>query len=439
MPAALLDELLDWLRIPSISTGGGDPRELERAAIWVVERVVAAGGEARLERAGDGHPLAVGELRAARPDAPTVLLYGHYDVQSPGPPEAWRTPPFEPVVADGRVHARGASDDKGNVLPLLHVACALARAGELPIHVRVLVEGEEEIGSPSVSRWVIADERGADAAIVFDAAMVDAETPAITIGLRGLVQANVRVTTAQRDLHSGIYGGSVLNALHVLTGMLAPLLPGPDGVLRDELRAGVEPPTEAERASWERLPPGEVVLTEPGGRPLEGAAAAYYARNGADASLDVNALHGGEPRTIVPAQASATFTVRLAPRQRAAEIRATVERLLRENLPPGADLELGWQVGDPALFDPSLPAIRLAAEAIERATGTTPALVRSGGSIPIVAALADRGIPTITTGFALADDGIHAPNESYRLRSLELGEATARELLHALAALPAGS
>jgi len=303
----------------------------------------------------------------------------------------------------------------------------------------VLVEGEEEIGSPSVSRWVIADERGADAAIVFDAAMVDAETPAITIGLRGLVQANVRVTTAQRDLHSGIYGGSVLNALHVLTGMLAPLLPGPDGVLRDELRAGVEPPTEAERASWERLPPGEVVLTEPGGRPLEGAAAAYYVRNGADASLDVNALHGGEPRTIVPAQASATFTVRLAPRQRAAEIRATVERLLRENLPPGADLELGWQVGDPALFDPSLPAIRLAAEAIERATGTTPALVRSGGSIPIVAALADRGIPTITTGFALADDGIHAPNESYRLRSLELGEATARELLHALAALPAGS
>src|SRR4029453_8145249 len=190
MPAALLDELFDWLRIPSISTGGGDARELERAASWVVDRVVAAGGEGRLERGGDGHPLAVGELRAARADAPTVLLYGHYDVQSPGPPEAWRTPPFEPVVADGRVHARGASDDKGNVLPLLHLACALGRAGELPVHVRVLVEGEEEIGSPSVSRWVIADERGADAAIVFDAAMVDADTPAITIGLRGLVQAN---------------------------------------------------------------------------------------------------------------------------------------------------------------------------------------------------------------------------------------------------------
>jgi acetylornithine deacetylase/succinyl-diaminopimelate desuccinylase-like protein len=439
MPAALLDELLDWLRIPSISTGGGDPRELERAASWVLERIVAAGGEGRLERVGDGHPLAVGELRAARADAPTVLLYGHYDVQSPGPPEAWHTPPFEPVVEDGRVRARGASDDKGNVLGLLHAAWGLARAGELPVHVRMLVEGEEEIGSRSVSRWVAEDERGADAAIVFDAAMVDAATPAITIGLRGLVQAHVRVTTAERDLHSGLYGGSVLNALHVVTGMLAPLLPGPDGVLREELRAGIEPATDAERASWERLPPGDAVLAEAGGRPLVGAGPAFYARNGADASLDVNALHGGEPRTIVPAQASATFTVRLAPRQRAAEIRATIERLLRASVPAGADLELDWQVGDPALFDPSLPAISLAAEAIERATGTAPALVRSGGSIPIVAALADRGIPTITTGFALAEDGIHAPNESYRLRSLELGEAAGRELLHALAALPTRS
>jgi acetylornithine deacetylase/succinyl-diaminopimelate desuccinylase-like protein len=436
MPAALLDELIDWLRIPSISTGGGDPRDLERAAAWVAERVRAAGGEARLERVGDGHPLVVGELRSARPGAPTVLLYGHYDVQSPGPPEAWRTPPFEPVVEDGRIRARGASDDKGNVLPLLHTACALARAGELPVHVRVLVEGEEEIGSPTVTRWLAEDERGADAAVVFDAAMVDERTPAITIGLRGLVQATVAVRTAARDLHSGIYGGSVLNALHVLTGMLAPLLPGPDGVLRPELRAGVEPPTDAELASWERLPPGEAVLAEVGGRPLDGAGAAYYARNGADASLDVNAVHGGEPRTIVPAQATATVTVRLAPRQRAAEIRDTVDRLLREGLPAGAELDVAWQLGDPALFDPGLPAIGLAVQAIERATGTAPALVRSGGSIPIVAALADRGIPTITTGFALADDEIHAPNESYRLRSLELGEAAARELLHALAALP---
>jgi acetylornithine deacetylase/succinyl-diaminopimelate desuccinylase-like protein len=283
---------------------------------------------------------------------------------------------------------------------------------------------------------VAGDARGADAAIVFDGAMVDAQTPAITVALRGLVQAGVRVRTARRDLHSGLYGGSVLNALHVLLGALAPLLPGPDGRLREELRAGIVPPAEAERASWARLPPGDAVLAEVGGRPLGPAAGAeYYERNGADASLDVNAVHGGEPRTVVPAEATATLTLRLAPRQRAQEMRAVVERLLREALPQGAELEIGWRLGDPALFDVDEPAIRVAAQAIERATGTAPALVRSGGSIPIVAALADRGIPTIVTGFVVAEDGIHAPDESYRLRGLELGEATARELLHGLAAL----
>jgi acetylornithine deacetylase/succinyl-diaminopimelate desuccinylase-like protein len=438
MAGALLDDLLDWLRVPSISTGGGDLADLERAAAWVVQRVVEAGGEARLERVGDGHPLAVGELRAAREEAPTVLIYGHYDVQATGPLEAWTTPPFEPSVRDGRVFARGAADDKGNFLPLLHAACALAREGRLAVHVRVLVEGEEEMGSASVAHWVAQDVRGADAAIVFDGAMVDERTPAITVGLRGIAQADLVVRTGRRDLHSGLYGGSVLNALHALHAALAGVLPGPDGRLREELRAGIVAPAEAERVSWARLPPGEAVLAEVGGRPLHpGAGAEYYARNGADASLDVNAVHGGEPRTVVPAVATATLSMRLAPRQRARELQAVLERMLREGLPEGAELTIAWQLGDPALFDVDEPAIRLAAEAIERATGTAPALVRSGGSIPIVAALADRGIPTIVTGFVLAEDGIHAPDESYRLRSLELGEAAARELLDALAALPA--
>ena len=160
MDQRLLDDLLDWLRIPSISTGGGEPADLERAAAWVVQRVNAAGGEARVV-ATEGNPLAVGELRAARADAPTVLIYGHYDVQSVGDPAAWTTPPFAPDVRDGRVYARGASDDKGNFLPLLHVACAQAAAGTLPVNVRVLVEGEEEAGSVGVTDWVRADERRA--------------------------------------------------------------------------------------------------------------------------------------------------------------------------------------------------------------------------------------------------------------------------------------
>jgi acetylornithine deacetylase/succinyl-diaminopimelate desuccinylase-like protein len=434
---ALLEDLVDWLRIPSISTGGGDPRDLQRAADWVVERVRAAGGEADAVSTA-GHPLAVGHLPASTAqDAPTILIYGHYDVQSVGDPQAWSSPPFEPATRNGRLFARGASDDKGNFLPLLHVACELAGQGSLPVNVRVLVEGEEEAGSDAVIEWVRADEIGADAAIVFDSDMADEHTPAITVGLRGIVQLDIRVRTAERDLHSGMYGGSVLNALHVLHGMLATVMPGPDGRLRDELRAGIEEPSPLELESWARLRPGDEVLAEVGGRALHANAGAdYYVKNGADASLELNLVEGGEPRTVVPATARAVISQRLAPRQRAAEIAPVLERLVREAAPPGADVEIAAQLADPALFDVDQPAIQLAAQAIERATGTGPVMQRSGGSIPIVAELAQKGIPTIVGGFALADDAIHAPDESYRLESLRLGEAAARELYRALAELP---
>ena len=252
----LFEQLVEWLRIPSISTGGGDPAEIRRAAQWAADHVERAGGTAELVTIGDGNPLAIGDLKANRPDAPTVLIYGHYDVQGPGDLSAWTSPPFEPEVRDGRVYARGAGDDKGNFWPLLAAACNLAEAGELPVNVRVVVEGEEEAGSESIAAWIQADERLADAAIVFDSGMVDEQTPAITVGLRGLAMAHIEVRTAPRDLHSGIYGGSAMSALHVLLRMLAEVAPGADGSIRDELRAGVLPPAEAERISWERLPPG---------------------------------------------------------------------------------------------------------------------------------------------------------------------------------------
>jgi acetylornithine deacetylase/succinyl-diaminopimelate desuccinylase-like protein len=432
---ALLEELTGWLRIPSISTGEGDPAAVRQAAEWVVERVRAAGGEAEVVGTA-GNPLAVGDLTAARQGAPTVLIYGHYDVQSVGDPAAWQTPPFEPSVRDGRIYARGASDDKGNFLPLLHVACEMARAGELPVNVRVLAEGEEEIGSAAVTEWVRADKRGADAAIVFDSDMSDENTPAITVGLRGIVQGDISVRVAERYLHSGIYGGSVMNALHVLHAMLAQVVPGPDGRVREELRAGIEEPAQLERESWARMRPGDEVLAEVGARPVHpGAGAEYYERNGADASLEVNMIAGGEPRTVVPATARAVVSLRLAPLQRSEEMREVLERLLRDAAPEGAEVEIDWHVAEPALFSVDEPAIQLAARAIEKATGTAPVMQRSGGSIPIVAELAAVGIPTIVGGFALADDAIHAPNESYRLESLRLGAAAARELYAALAEL----
>lgn len=437
MDEALRANLLDWLRIPSISTGEGSAADLRRAAEQICDQVRAAGGEAALDERFGGNPIAVGELPAADSQAPTVLIYGHYDVQSVGDPAAWATPPFEPSVRDGRIYARGASDDKGNFLPLLHAACEMARDGSLPVNVRVLVEGEEESGGAAVAQWVAADERGADAAIVMDGAMEDERTPAITLGLRGMVMADVRVTCQPRDLHSGIYGGSVLNAVHVLHAALAEVLPGPDGRLRDELREGIVAPAADEIASWAELRSGADVLAEVGAHAAAAdSGSSYRERNGADASLDVNLIAAGEARTIVPAHARAVLSMRLAPRQDPERMRAVLDGLLRSALPDGAELEASWKTAAPALTDAAEPAIVLARGAIERATGMRCALTRSGGSIPIVADLAAKGIPVVVTGFAVAADDIHAPNESYRLEALELGKRASREMLAALAELP---
>ena len=438
MADALLDPLLEWLRIPSISTGGGDPAEIERAARWAADHVTAAGGTAELVSLDGSNPVVVGELRAADPDAPTVLIYGHYDVQGAGDPDLWTTPAFEPDIRDGRIWARGAADDKGNFWPLLAAACGLAREGALPVHVRVCCEGEEEAGSGAVISWLRDDEVGADAAIVFDSGMVDPDTPAITVGLRGIVQATFTVTTGRRDLHSGLYGGSVLSALHAVHAMLAAVVPGPDGRVREELRAGIAPVAPEERASWDALPPGATVLSDAGAREAyPGAAVQYYERNGADAALDVNEIVGGEPRTVVPHTARATVSLRLAPGQDPATMQEVLEGLLRDAAPQGTDVTFSWHSASPALFPVDEPAIRLAAGALERACGRAPAFVRSGGSIPIVAELGAKGIPTIVTGFVLPDDAFHAPDESFSLRGLELGERAGRELLRALAELPA--
>jgi len=439
---ALVDELIDWLRIPSVSSGGGDADAIRAAGQWVVDRIAAAGGSAELVET-DGNPLAVGELRASTDpeSAPTILIYGHYDVQGVGPLELWESGPFDADMRDGKVYARGAVDDKGNFLPLLHVAADMARAGELPVNVRVLAEGEEEVGSREVMRWIARDERGADAAIVFDSGMLDARTPAITVAVRGMVAVAIDVRVASADLHSGLYGGAVLNAVHVLHEVLSVVLPGPDGVLREELQEGVASPSPEELAGWRSLPDAAAAIAESGGRPLgPHAVADFYARTWAGPSIDVNGIEGGEAeqeRTIVPATARAKLSMRLAPGQEYSEMAPVLERLLREAVPEGADVDIRMHGSDPALFDPTLPAIQLGSDAIERATGVKPALVRSGGSIPILAAFAERRIPTILSGFMLPEDALHAPNESFGLDRLEMGARSARELYLALAAMRA--
>jgi acetylornithine deacetylase/succinyl-diaminopimelate desuccinylase-like protein len=430
------EELEDWLRIPSVSTGGGDPAALSRACDWVIERIEAAGGRAEPVSVNGSNPMAVGELRARIEGAPTVLAYGHYDVQDTGPLEAWESPPFEPTERDGRLYARGAADDKGNFLPLLHVACELASAGELPVNVRFLVEGEEEMGSDGVLRHLRDQPPDVDCAIVFDSLMADESTPAINTGARGLVAGPVEVRTAARDVHSGIYGGAVLNATHVLMDILRAVQPGPDGRVREELRAGVAGHGEAERESWARLPTGAEMLAEAGSVEVTaGAAGEFWERTGGEPSVDVNMLMSGEPRTVIPSVARAQLSMRLAPGQRAPAMAAELERLLREGLPEGAELSVNFDLADPALFDAGEPALQLAAGAFERACGTPPAFIWLGGTLPLLAVLAEQGVPTIVSGFALGADAFHAPNESYRLESLRLGELTARELYRSLADL----
>jgi acetylornithine deacetylase/succinyl-diaminopimelate desuccinylase-like protein len=436
---ALIHETADWLRIPSISAGRRNEAGLRAAAEWALRRVRDAGGDCDLADTPSGAPLVVGELRASGGDgAPTVLIYGHYDVQDPGDESAWTTPPFEPDIRDGRLYARGACDDKGNFLPLLHVACAMADSGELPVNVRVLVEGAEEVGSEDVNAWVREDSRGADVAVVFDSAMPDERTPALTLATRGIVMAHVEVRTGTRLVHSGMYGGAAMNAAHALHAALGALLPR-DGLAPEELRAGVQPPAPEELESWNALPPGDEVLAEVGARPAdERAAAELYTRTTADASVDVNWVEAGEPRTVVPCVARAAVSVRLAPGQDPAEIAGALEALVRGALPDGAELTLSVDRASPWRVDPQEPAIALARRAYARALGREPALMRIGGSLPILDAFAARGIPAIVSGFALPQDGIHAPDESFSLASLDMGRRAARALYEELAGLGAG-
>ena len=434
----MLEELIEWLRIPSISSGGGDPADLQRAAEWARDKIAAAGGIADIVPT-ELNPLVVGELHAAQPDAPTVMIYGHYDVQSADPVDAWDSPPFEPEVRNGRLYGRGTADDKGNFFPLLYVACELAEKKELPVNVRVLIDGEEEIGGDSATKWILGDDRGADCAVIFDSEMLDERTPAICLGVRGVIACKLHVKTARVNLHSGLYGGSVLNALHVLHSMLAEVMPGPDGLLRDELRKGVVPPSAEEVESWKRLPDPADLFEEAGARPIHGgSAASYYAQNWADASLDVAGVDGGDAhqlRTIVPAEAWAHFNVRLAPTQDFDEMKAMVEKLVLGAAPENADVEFSAHGEGGAVFDPQDPAVKLSAEAMAEACGAEPALIRSGGSIAALAGFARRKIPAVLTGFTLTEDALHAPNESYRLESLELGEKAARAMYARLAAL----
>jgi acetylornithine deacetylase/succinyl-diaminopimelate desuccinylase-like protein len=440
VPEAWFDELAEFLRIPSLSADPAHAGDVRRAAQWVCDFVRAAGGECELVD-WQGQPLAIGELRASAgaDQAPTVLCYGHFDVQPPDPLELWDSPPFEPELRDGYLYGRGAVDDKGQLYMLLAAARELAVAGELPVNVRFCCDGEEETGGHSIVDFLEADERGADAAVIFDSGMIRRDLPAFDVATRGLVYFHVTLRTGERDLHSGMYGGAALNAAHALVKTLDGLI-AQDGTLAEPLRKGIVPPTEEELAGWELLPAGADELAEQGARPKDGAAAReFYRRTFAEPALDVNGIQTGSPllqKTVLPVEAIANLSIRLAPGQKVEEIAPEVERLLRESAPAGAELTVErWSSSPPGLVPPGSEAIQLGLGAFERALGTRPALIRSGGTLPIVPALAGKGIPTVITGFGLPDSQLHSPNERLVADYVPLGTRAARELYLAFAEL----
>jgi len=436
----LVDELAELLRIPSMSADPAHAGDVKRAAEWVAGFIREAGGDAEVVD-WHGSPLAVGELRASTSadSAPTVLAYGHFDVQPPDPLDLWESEPFEPDVRDGWIYARGIADDKGQLYLLLKAAAGLAAEGALPVNVRFACDGEEEVGGHSIIEFLADEGREADAAVIFDADMPAKGVPAFYVATRGIVYMHLKVRAGERDLHSGMYGGAALNAAHALGKALSALVQH-DGRLPGPLRVGVIPPTDEELSGWRSLQRGGEVLAEQGARPADGAAGdEFYLRTWAEPSLDVNGISTGSPflqKTVIPSVAEANLSMRLVAGQDPDAMFAEVERLLRESAPTGAEVELERMASSPpGLVQPGSPAIKLAQDAFERALGARPLLLRSGGSLPIVPALAERGIPTIITGFALPESNVHSPNERLLLEYVPLGVAAARELFSGFAGL----
>jgi acetylornithine deacetylase/succinyl-diaminopimelate desuccinylase-like protein len=437
---AWFDELAEFLRIPSISADPAHAGDVLRAGEWVCNFVRSSGGECELVDR-DGQPLAVGEIRASSnaETAPTVICYGHFDVQPADPLELWESDPFAPEIRGEYLYGRGTVDDKGQLYMLLSAARELALAGELPVNVRFCCDGEEETGGHSIVDFIEADERGADAAVIFDSGMIARDVPAFNIATRGVLYFHVTIRTGERDLHSGTFGGAALNAAHAMVRTLDVLI-AHEGVLVEPLRKGIAEPTAEELADWALLPPGASELSDQGARPKDARAAEdFYRLTLAEPSLEVNGIATGSPhlqKTVLPVEAVANVSIRLAPGQTVEEIAPEFERLVREGAPAGADVQVErWSGAPPGLVSPDSKAVQLGLDAFERALGRRPALIRIGGTLPILPALSNKGIPTVVTGFGLPDSQIHSPNERLVAAYVPLGTAAARELFVSFGAL----
>ncbi len=441
-------ELSEWLAIPSISTKPDHADDCRRAATWAADRLKNAGFDVSLMETGTkerrGHPAVVAKNRheAGRP---TVLFYGHYDVQPPEPLELWTTPAFEPTVRDGKLFARGASDDKGQTYAHLDALTVWQAHGGLPVNVIALIEGEEENASENLEALVrsYSDQFNADVAVVSDTGQFDRGVPAITYGLRGLCYQEVELTAAKTDLHSGMFGGAVPNAANELCKLLATLHDAEGRVNIPGFYDNVAPASDEERAAWRQLPFDELAFFDDLGLKQGSGENGYSTleRRWVRPTLDINGLTSGYQgegaKTVLPAKASAKVSMRLVPHQSWTKVREQFRQTLQDRCPTGCRLDFIDHGGiDGGLTPHDSPAARLAAEAVEVGFGTPPVFVREGGSIP-VGELFKRvlGIDTLFVGFGLPDDRLHAPDEKIDLDALHAGRRTAAALYEKLSSL----
>jgi len=432
-----LDELKALLRIPSVSTDPDHKADCRRAAETLAADLKKIGMQnVRLietgEDRGGGHPLVYADwLHAA--GKPTVLVYGHYDVQPPDPLEEWLSPPFEPTERNGNLYARGAVDDKGQVvLQLKALESLLATTGALPINVRVLFEGEEEVGGEGIAAYVASRpaDLEADFALISDTELFAPGLPTLCVGLRGMIYTELEVRGAKTDLHSGMYGGAAPNAFVALAQILAQLKDEHGRIMIPDFYDDIIPPSAEELAAWESLPFDEEQyrIHEVGSKELVGEAGySVMERTWARPTLDVHGIPGGftgaGAKTVIPAKALAKVSMRLVPGMKPAKSFALYKAYVEKIAPPGVDVEVRLiHSGDPCLIPVDNPYIQAATRALYLVWGMDTVFIRSGGSIPIVGDLARHlGLPSVMMGFGLPDDGLHAPNEKFNLQNFALG------------------
>ena len=423
-------DLFQWLRIASVSADPEHATDMREAASWALAQLSGPGLSSELIET-DGHPMVYAET-AHIPGKPTVLVYGHYDVQPPDPLDEWISPPFEPTVRDGNVFARGATDDKGQLLThIKSVQAWLQATGSLPLQVKFLIEGEEEVGSLGLEAFVKQNTTRlqCDVVVISDTSQFGPGQPAITYGLKGIAYFELHLQGPRQDLHSGTFGGAVSNPANALTKLLASLIDDDGRIQISGFYDDVVPLTESERAQFVSLPFDERKFREQiGVHDVHGEAGfSTLERRWARPTFDINGLASGYQgtgaKTVLPARSSAKFSFRLVPHQDPTKIRQQLESHLERHCPAGITFKLVDMHGAPGFVIPlDSPFVEAAAAGIERGFGRRPCFIREGGSIPIVTTFREfLGVDTLLLGWGQDDDNMHSPNEKFSVQDFHRG------------------